>query len=85
MAADAVGLLAAGHGGGPAAALRSIFLGLVVILAIIALFNFKKASVLMAIGLVLVMASTIAFMPDTAYQAIGGGGGRFVSWVANKF
>lgn len=80
-----VQVLAQEGGGSPVDGIRSVFLGLVVILGVIALANIKRLSVVLAILVVIVVGSTIVFAPAGTFEALGAAGGRFLRWVAEQF
>lgn len=69
----------------PVDGIRSIFLGIVVILGVIALANYKRLSVVLALLVVIVVGATIVFAPEGTFRALGEAGGRFITWLSGQF
>lgn len=70
--------------GDPRAGIQRIFLGVVVVLGIVMLLNYKRLNVILSLLAVIVVGATIVYAPPAMFEAFGNAGSSFGTWVANQ-
>lgn len=74
-----------GGGGSPREGIKSVFLGVVVILGLIMLLNYKKLQTILSLLAVIVVGATVVYAPPSMFENLGDAGSGVLSWIARQF